>query len=160
MGWTGCFPLRVSLQRLLPAIDRRSGSWIPATPALASIGIDNGKDVFHLVGFDANGKIALRKDQASGTSSVKVGPNCILVASDLPATRAVSTALLGCPLWLRHATRLRILSEVLIKLSRLHTCDDGVKRRDELVLVRYHDRRLSLLELDCLRPVAHRQPDC
>ena len=30
----------------------------PATPALASIGIDIGKDVFHLVGFDTNGKIA------------------------------------------------------------------------------------------------------
>lgn len=33
----------------------------PATPALASIGIDIGKDVFHLVGFDTNGKIAFRR---------------------------------------------------------------------------------------------------
>ena len=29
--------------------------------ALASIGIDIGKDVFHLVGFDADGKIVLRR---------------------------------------------------------------------------------------------------
>ena len=28
---------------------------------LTVIGIDIGKDVFHLVGFDANGKVALRK---------------------------------------------------------------------------------------------------
>ena len=27
----------------------------------ASIGIDIGKDVFHIVGFDAAGKVALRK---------------------------------------------------------------------------------------------------
>jgi hypothetical protein len=33
----------------------------PATPALASIGIDIGKDAFHLVGFDTNGKIAFRR---------------------------------------------------------------------------------------------------
>jgi hypothetical protein len=33
----------------------------PTAPALASIGIDIGKDVFHLVGFDTNGKIAFRR---------------------------------------------------------------------------------------------------
>jgi transposase len=32
-----------------------------AAPVLSSIGIDIGKDVFHLVGFDAKGKIILRK---------------------------------------------------------------------------------------------------
>jgi len=31
------------------------------TPALASIGIDIGKDVFHLVAFDTAGKIAFRR---------------------------------------------------------------------------------------------------
>lgn len=30
-------------------------------PALASIGIDIGKDVFHLVAFDTAGKIAFRR---------------------------------------------------------------------------------------------------
>ena len=29
--------------------------------ALASVGIDIGKDVFHLVGFNSDGKIALRR---------------------------------------------------------------------------------------------------
>ena len=32
-----------------------------ATPPLASIGIDIGKEVFHLVGFDTDGKIAFRR---------------------------------------------------------------------------------------------------
>ena len=31
------------------------------TLALTSIGIDIGKDVFHLVGFDCDGKIGLRR---------------------------------------------------------------------------------------------------
>jgi hypothetical protein len=30
-------------------------------PALSSIGIDIGKDVFHLVGFETNGEIVLRR---------------------------------------------------------------------------------------------------
>jgi hypothetical protein len=44
MGWTGCFPRRVSLQRLEPANDRRSIPWRPhqmkqwrLLPRLASI---------------------------------------------------------------------------------------------------------------------------
>jgi transposase len=32
-----------------------------ATPVLTTIGVDIGKDVFHIVGFDADGKIALRR---------------------------------------------------------------------------------------------------
>jgi transposase len=32
-----------------------------ATPVLTTIGIDIGKDIFHIVGFDADGKIALRR---------------------------------------------------------------------------------------------------
>jgi len=30
-------------------------------PALSSVGIDIGKDVFHLVGFDPDGTIAIRR---------------------------------------------------------------------------------------------------
>jgi transposase len=30
-------------------------------PSLASIGVDIGKEVFHLVGFDVDGKIAFRR---------------------------------------------------------------------------------------------------
>ena len=52
------------------------------------------------------------------------------------------------------------MSKVLIKLSRLHRCDDGIQRRDELIFAWHHDRRLALLKLDRLRPVANRQPDC
>jgi len=32
-----------------------------AVQAFASIDVDIGKDVFHIIGFDAQGKIALRK---------------------------------------------------------------------------------------------------
>jgi transposase len=32
-----------------------------AAPTLTTIGLDIGKDVFHIVGFDADGKIALRR---------------------------------------------------------------------------------------------------
>jgi hypothetical protein len=32
-----------------------------ATPVLTTIGVDIGKDVFHIVGFGADGKIALRR---------------------------------------------------------------------------------------------------
>ena len=32
-----------------------------ANPVLMTVGLDIGKDVFHIVGFDADGKIALRR---------------------------------------------------------------------------------------------------
>jgi hypothetical protein len=48
MGWTGCFLERVRLQRLGSGMNGTS-SMDTTTPALASIGIDIGKDVFHLV---------------------------------------------------------------------------------------------------------------
>ena len=51
------------------------------------------------------------------------------------------------------------MSKVLVKLSCLHTCDDGFERRDKLILVGYDDRCLSLLELDRFRPVANSQPN-
>jgi transposase len=40
---------------------RPSDSSEKTAPAPAVIGIDIGKDVFHVVGFDADGKIALRR---------------------------------------------------------------------------------------------------
>ena len=52
---------QVSLQRLLPAMQQEKQLMDTTTPALASIGIDIGKDVFHLVGFDTDGKIAFRR---------------------------------------------------------------------------------------------------
>jgi hypothetical protein len=58
MGWTGCFPREDSLQRL-PRSIRRSSPWT-ARP-LSSIGIDIGKEVFYVVGFSTDGKIAFRR---------------------------------------------------------------------------------------------------
>ena len=59
-----------------------------------------------------------------------------------------------------NATRFSLRRKVLIKLSCFHACDDSVERRDKLILVRNHDRCLTLLELHRLRPVADCQPDC
>ena len=39
---------------------------------------------------------------------------------------------------------------MLVKFSRLHTFDQSVERRDELILARNHNRRLALLVLDRL----------
>jgi transposase len=63
MGWTGCFPYQASLAGLA-AVNRRSSMKPKAetrTAPVAVIGVDIGKDVFHLVGFGADGKIAFRK---------------------------------------------------------------------------------------------------
>ena len=60
MGWTRCFPCGDSLQRLArsnpekPPVDT-------ITSPLASIGIDIGKEVFHIVDFGTDGKIAFRR---------------------------------------------------------------------------------------------------
>lgn len=50
------------------------------TPALASIGIDIGKDVFHLVAFDTAGKIAFRRKikRLALTETFKALPPCIV----------------------------------------------------------------------------------
>lgn len=49
------------------------------TPALASIGIDIGKDVFHLVGFDTAGKITFRRKikRLALADTFKALPPCI-----------------------------------------------------------------------------------
>lgn len=50
------------------------------TPALASIGIDIGKDVFHLVAFDTAGKIAFRRKirRLALGDTFKALPPCIV----------------------------------------------------------------------------------
>ena len=47
---------------------------------LSSIGVDIGKDVFHLVGFDANGTLVLRKKvkRLSLVSTFEKLPRCIV----------------------------------------------------------------------------------
>jgi transposase len=51
-----------------------------STPALASIGVDIGKDIFHLVGFDTCGKIVLRRRirRMSLISEFEKYPPCII----------------------------------------------------------------------------------
>jgi transposase len=58
MGWTGCFLRGDSLQDT-PQHPEKQPMDTTSAP-LASIGIDIGKDVFHLVGFGTDGKIAFR----------------------------------------------------------------------------------------------------
>ena len=50
------------------------------TPALTSVGIDIGKDVFHVVGFDGDGKIAFRRKikRLALTDTFKQLPPCIV----------------------------------------------------------------------------------
>jgi hypothetical protein len=48
MGWTGLFPAGQSAK----SVTRDEQGLMDTTPALASIGIDIGKDIFHLVDFD------------------------------------------------------------------------------------------------------------
>ena len=61
MGWTGCFPCRLAWTG--KRVNRRSSHEAKTEPTQrpASIGIDIGKEVFHLVGFGADGKIAFRR---------------------------------------------------------------------------------------------------
>ena len=60
MGWTGCFPRGDSLQDY-PASTGEAAHGHHLDSRLASIGIDIGKEVFHIVGFGADGKIAFRR---------------------------------------------------------------------------------------------------
>src|SRR5215471_4327981 len=62
MGWTGCFPSWASFQRLA-TLSRRSSMksrMESNTSSPTVIGVDIGKEVFHLVGFGTGGKIACR----------------------------------------------------------------------------------------------------
>ena len=62
MGWTGCFPGGVVCKDL-PAKKQEKQSMEAKTqsaaPVLTAIGVDIGKDVFHIVGFSSDAKIAL-----------------------------------------------------------------------------------------------------
>jgi len=50
------------------------------TPPLASIGIDIGKEVFHIVGFSTDGKIAMRRKikRLALTETFKRFPPCVV----------------------------------------------------------------------------------
>jgi transposase len=60
---------------------------LPTTP-FSSIGIDIGKDVFHIVGFDTSGKIVLRtkfKRLALGAELAKLPPSIVGLEACLSA---------------------------------------------------------------------------
>src|SRR5215212_9043609 len=63
MGWTGCFPqpLAFTGERPLTGEAAMKARTTAETARLAVIGVDIGKEVFHLVAFDTDGKIAFRK---------------------------------------------------------------------------------------------------
>jgi predicted NBD/HSP70 family sugar kinase len=54
-----------------------------AAPAPTTIGIDIGKEVFHIVGFDADGKIAFRRKikRLTLSDTFKKLPPCIVLRS-------------------------------------------------------------------------------
>ena len=91
MGWTGCFPRGDSLQRL----HRSTGEAATTTPPLASIGIDIGKEVFHIVGFSSDGKIVLRRKikRLALTETFKKFPPCVVGMEACLSAHFVSRAL-------------------------------------------------------------------
>ena len=65
------------------------------TPALASIGIDIGKEVFHIVGFGADGKIAFRRKikRLALIETFKQLPACVVGMEACLSAHFVSRAL-------------------------------------------------------------------
>src|SRR5579863_7572706 len=65
------------------------------TPVLASIGIDIGKEVFHIVGFGADGKIAFRRKikRLALLDTFKELPSCVVGMEACLSAHFVSRAL-------------------------------------------------------------------
>ena len=65
------------------------------TPPLASIGIDIGKEVFHIVGFSTDGKIVLRRKikRLALTETFKRFPTCVVGMEACLSAHFVSRAL-------------------------------------------------------------------
>ena len=66
-----------------------------AIPELASIGMDIGKDVFHIIGFDLDGKIVLRRKfkRLSLMSEFQKLPSCVVGMEACLSAHFVSRAL-------------------------------------------------------------------
>jgi hypothetical protein len=60
MGWTGFFPGGDSLEGLHRSNPAKHPMDTTLAP-LASIGIDIGKEIFHIVGISTDGRIAFRR---------------------------------------------------------------------------------------------------
>jgi len=82
MGWTGCFPqpLAFTGERPLAGEAAMKARTTAETARLAVIGVDIGKEVFHLVAFDTDGKIAFRKKirRLSFADTFEQLPPCIV----------------------------------------------------------------------------------
>ena len=67
----------------------------PSAAPLASIGIDIGKDVFHIVGFDMKGKIAFRRQikRLALVETFKKIPPCVIGLEACLSAHFVSRAL-------------------------------------------------------------------
>ena len=61
MGWTGCSPHGVSFGATTSRSSPMTHTHQRPAEDIAVVGVDIGKDVFHLVGFDSRGKIAFRR---------------------------------------------------------------------------------------------------
>jgi hypothetical protein len=80
MGWAGCFPAERSAKTASKQEKQKNAEAETTVRVLSSIGIDIGKDVFHLVGFDSKGKIILRKKikRLAPAETFKKIPPCIV----------------------------------------------------------------------------------
>jgi hypothetical protein len=65
MGWTGRAPAQPASKLTVGARQEKEHHAMPkSTIAVATIGIDPGKNTLHLVGLDARGEIVLREKVA------------------------------------------------------------------------------------------------
>ena len=83
MGWTGCFPGGLVCKDCCPEEKEKQSMDTKAentSTALVTIGIDIGKEVFHIVGFGADGKIAFRLKikRLALTETFKKLPPCVV----------------------------------------------------------------------------------
>jgi hypothetical protein len=65
MGWSGRAPAPPASEAGTPCLRHR-------IPRIAAIGIDIGKNSFHVVGHDARGAIVLRQKWSRGQPSVRI----------------------------------------------------------------------------------------
>ena len=109
-----------------------------STPALSSIGIDIGKDVFHLVGFNPDGKIVLRRKikRLALVSEFEKLPPCIVGMEACLSAHFVSRTLRK----LGHQPR--IIPAIYVKPC-LARPDSGVGHKDDVVI----EKPARLLEL-------------
>jgi hypothetical protein len=91
MGWTDCFPAGIVCKDYTTAPGEASHGYHHT--ALASIGIDIGEEVFHIVRFGADRKIAFFRATTRGASKSRTPGSAILVGERQPQLRRQATRL-------------------------------------------------------------------